>query len=60
MVPLERWTAYDVVYEGARLIANYRKQLNSILRTSTFAQLLDRMCSNEIEARVSRRQVQGR
>jgi phospholipid transport system substrate-binding protein len=56
----ERWTAYDVVYEGASLVSNYRTQLNTIMRTSSFAQLLDRMRGNEIEARVIRRQVQGR
>jgi phospholipid transport system substrate-binding protein len=48
----ERWAVYDVVHEGASLVSNYRGQLNSILRTSSFAQLLDRMRSNEIAARV--------
>jgi phospholipid transport system substrate-binding protein len=56
----ERWAVYDVVREGASLVSNYRSQFNSIIRTSSFAQLLDRMRSNEIEARRNSRQVHGR
>lgn len=56
----ERWAVYDVMHEGASLVSNYRSQFNAIFRTSSFAQLLDRMRSNEIEARVITRQAAGR
>lgn len=46
----ERWAVYDVLYEGTSLVANYRSQFNSILRTSSFAQLLERMRSGEAQA----------
>lgn len=47
----ERWAVYDVVHEGASLVANYRSQFASVLRTSSFAELLERMRNNEREAR---------
>lgn len=49
----ERWAVYDVVHEGVSLVSNYRSQFNSILRTSSFAQLLERMRRNEAQARVA-------
>lgn len=47
----ERWAVYDVVHEGASLVANYRSQFASVLRTSSFAELLERMRNNERQAR---------
>jgi phospholipid transport system substrate-binding protein len=49
----ERWVVYDVLHEGASLVLDYRSQFNSILQTSSFAALLERMRGNEIDARVA-------
>jgi phospholipid transport system substrate-binding protein len=49
----ERWAVYDVLHEGVSLVSNYRSQFNSILRTSSFAQLLERMRGTEAQARVA-------
>ena len=38
-----QWTVYDIVVDGASLVANYRRQLNAILGTSSVAELLERM-----------------
>jgi len=51
-----RWAAYDVVVNGMSLISSYRSQFNSILRRSSFAQLLERM--REREARLAPQQGQ--
>ena len=45
-----RWAVYDVVADGVSLISSYRSQFNSIIRTSSFAQLLERLRSREAEA----------
>lgn len=45
-----RWAVYDVVHEGISLVANYRDQLASVLRSSSFAELLERMRNNERQA----------
>jgi phospholipid transport system substrate-binding protein len=37
------WTVYDIVLDGVSLVSNYRSQFNSIVRTSSAAQLLERM-----------------
>jgi phospholipid transport system substrate-binding protein len=42
-----RWQVYDVVADGVSLISSYRSQFNSIIRTSSFAQLLERLRSRE-------------
>jgi phospholipid transport system substrate-binding protein len=39
----DRWRVYDVSIEGVSLIANYRTQFDSILRTSSYDELLRRM-----------------
>jgi ABC-type transporter MlaC component len=49
----ERWVVYDVLHEGASLVSDYRGQFSSILRTSSFAQLLERMRRNEAQARIA-------
>lgn len=38
-----RWTVYDIVLDGVSLVASYRSQFNSIIGTSSVAQLLERM-----------------
>ena len=39
-----------MVLDGVSLVSNYRSQFNSIIRTSSFAALLSRLRSKEIEA----------
>lgn len=39
----DRWLAYDVHVEGVSLVANYRAQFNSILRTSSPQVLVQRL-----------------
>jgi phospholipid transport system substrate-binding protein len=48
-----RWAVYDVLHDGASLVASYRSQFNSILRSSSFAELLERMRGAEAEARMT-------
>ena len=38
-----RWAVYDIVLDGASLVSTYRSQFTSSIRTSSFAQLLERM-----------------
>lgn len=38
-----RWAVYDIVLDGASLVSTYRGQFKSSLRTSSFAQLMERM-----------------
>jgi phospholipid transport system substrate-binding protein len=38
-----RWMVYDIGLDGLSLVANYRSQFNSIIRTSSGPQLLERM-----------------
>ncbi len=38
-----RWLVYDVLVEGVSLVGNYRAQFNSIIQTSSFAELVRRM-----------------
>ena len=47
----ERWRVYDVSIEGVSLIANYRTQFNSVMRTSSADELLGRMRSRVEEIR---------
>ena len=42
-----RWAAYDVVVEGVSFISSYRSQFNSIIRSSSFAGLLDKLRERE-------------
>jgi phospholipid transport system substrate-binding protein len=42
-----RWAVYDVLVEGLSLISSYRSQFNSIIRTSSFAVLLERLRNPE-------------
>jgi len=42
-----RWSVYDIAVDGVGLISSYRSQFNSILRTASFAELLDRLRARE-------------
>ena len=39
----DEWRVYDVVVDGVSLVNNYRGQFSKILRTSTFADLVDQL-----------------
>ena len=45
-----RWAVYDIAVDGVSLVSSYRSQFNSILRRSSFAQLLKRLQSREASA----------
>jgi len=47
----DRWRVYDVSIEGVSLVANYRTQFNSIIRTSSYEELLKKMRSRLEETR---------
>jgi len=51
----DRWLIYDVSAEGVSLVANYRTQFNSIIRTSSHEELLKRMRSRIEEFRAPQR-----
>jgi phospholipid transport system substrate-binding protein len=38
-----RWAVYDIVLDGTSLVSTYRSQFTSSMRTSSFAQLMERM-----------------
>jgi phospholipid transport system substrate-binding protein len=42
-----RWAVYDVMVEGVSFISSYRSQFNSIIRSSSFAGLLDKLRDRE-------------
>lgn len=44
------WAAFDVVLENVSLTANYREQINRVLRTTSFATLLARMRTGQVAA----------
>ena len=46
----DRWAVYDVVADGVSLVANYRSQFNSIIRTTSFAGLLEKLRTREASA----------
>ena len=46
----DRWRIYDVSIEGVSLVANYRTQFNSVIRTSSYDELLRRLRSRSEEA----------
>jgi phospholipid transport system substrate-binding protein len=49
---VDRWEVYDVVLDGVSLVSNYRSQFNSIIRTSSFGDLLTRLRNRQIAAHV--------
>jgi phospholipid transport system substrate-binding protein len=54
-----RWVVYDVVLDGVSLVSNYRSQFNTIIRTSSFADLLVKLRSKQIEAHAIPRTSRG-
>jgi phospholipid transport system substrate-binding protein len=48
---VDRWRVYDVSIEGVSLVANYRTQFNSLMRTSSPEQLLAKLRSRVQEMR---------
>ena len=51
----DRWLIYDVSAEGVSLIANYRTQFNSVIRTSSYEELVKRMRSRVEEFQAPQR-----
>jgi phospholipid transport system substrate-binding protein len=45
-----RWQVYDVNIEGISLINNYRSQFNSVIQSSSYAALVERLRSKETDA----------
>ncbi len=43
------WRVYDVVVDGVSLVNNYRGQFSKILRTSTFADLVDQLRKKSVK-----------
>jgi len=54
-----RWAVYDVVLDGVSLVSNYRSQFNTIIRTSSFADLLAKLRSKQIETHAIPRTTRG-
>jgi phospholipid transport system substrate-binding protein len=46
-----RWVVYDIAVEGVSMVSSYRSQFNSLLRNSTFSELLGRLRSREVGAK---------
>jgi phospholipid transport system substrate-binding protein len=44
-----RWQVYDVVIEGVSLIGNYRTQFNTIIQTSSYAELVKKLRAKQGE-----------
>src|SRR4030095_10950301 len=45
-----RWVGVDIVLENVSLVANYRHQIDRVIRTKSFATLLSRMREGELAA----------
>jgi len=48
-----RWQAYDLNIEGVSLIANYRSQFNSVIQSSSYRTLVERLRSKETDSAAS-------
>lgn len=48
-----RWQVYDVNVEGISLINNYRSQFNSVIQSSSYAALVERLRSKETDGAAS-------
>jgi phospholipid transport system substrate-binding protein len=48
-----RWLAYDVNIEGVSLVNNYRSQFNSVIQSSSFAALVERLRAKEPDSAAS-------
>jgi len=42
-----RWAVYDVLANGTSLVSNYRSQFNSIIRTTSFEDLVEKLRHRE-------------
>lgn len=42
-----RWRAYDVLIEGVSLVNNYRSQFNTVIQSSSYGALVERLRSKE-------------
>lgn len=49
----DRWQVYDVSVEGISLINNYRSQFNSVIQSSSYSALVERLRSKEPDAAAS-------
>ena len=49
----DRWRVYDVNVEGISLINNYRSQFNSVIQSSSYPALVERLRSKETDAAAS-------
>jgi len=49
------WTVYDLAVDGVGLVSSYRSQFNSVLRTSSFEELLDRLRVHETSIKAEQR-----
>ena len=54
-----RWAVYDVVLDGVSLVSNYRSQFNTIIRTSSFTDLMTRLRTRQIETHAIPRTGRG-
>lgn len=45
----DRWRVYDLVIEGVSLIANYRAQFTKIIRTGSYAALVEKLKARQKE-----------
>jgi len=54
-----RWVVYDVVLDGVSLVSNYRSQFNTIIRTSSFADLMAKLRTKQIEPHAIPRTSRG-
>jgi phospholipid transport system substrate-binding protein len=48
-----RWQIFDVSVEGVSLINNYRSQFNSVIQSSSYAALVERLRSKDTEGAAS-------
>lgn len=52
------WRAYDVMIEGVSLVANYRSQFDTVIRKSSFGELVRLMKAKENETRADAKRTQ--
>ena len=55
----DRWLVYDIFVEGVSLVGNYRAQFNTLVRTSSYAELLRRMRARVTELTTASRASAG-
>src|SRR5207245_10789243 len=55
----DRWEVYDDVLDSVSLVSTYRSQFTSIIRTSSFGELLTRLRDKRIKAHVVPRVGRG-